>query len=210
MMKRPLDSLVWRVRNSNIDLRLSKEVTVKEIRDERPDVVILATGAKPINLSLPGLENPLTGEEVLTGRRRPGRRVLVIGGGMVGLEAAEFLAEREHQITVVELLEEVARDMLPITRKLTLKQLAASGVEVLTGVEVARLEGQRTFIAKDGREQLLGDFDSVVVAVGTRSVNDLEPLLRKEGVAVRVIGDAKKPRQIFDAVKEGHETAAEV
>lgn len=125
------------------------------------------------------------------------------------METAEFLVRNGHEVKVVEMLEDVARDVLPITRNLTLKHLAETGVEILTGTEVTRFEKKRTFAVSDGAEKYLGEFDSVVVAVGTRPVNELEMLLRQERLNVTVIGDAKAPRQIGDAVKEGFQVVAE-
>lgn len=210
MMLRPLNSLVYRIKSSEINLRLQHEATAEEVIAIHPDVAVVATGSKAILPSITGLDNPLTGEDILTGRRQVGKRVLIIGGGSVGLETAEFLARDDHLVTIVELLEDVARDMLPITRKLTLKALGDSGVKILTETEVTRFEGNRAFVSTEGSEQLLGEFDSVVVALGATSVNTLEPHLRQAGIEVRTIGDAAKPRQIYDAVKDGYDAAMEI
>jgi 2,4-dienoyl-CoA reductase (NADPH2) len=207
MMKRPLDSLIRQLRASNVDIRTFRAATAKEILDERPDQVIIATGATPIIPSIPGLRKPLTGEDVLTESTAVGKRVLIIGGGMVGLETAEFLVSKGHRITVVEMLEDVARDMLPITRKLTLKNLTEARVEILTSTEVTRFVGEEAFAISDGTEKSLGPFDSVVVASGTRSVNELAAFLHRPGLEVIVIGDAKAPRQIGDAVRDGFNAA---
>ena len=123
MMKRPLDSLIHMVEESSLDIRTSHPATVPDILAEHPDIAIVATGATPVIPSIPGLNHPLTGEEVLLKKAEAGDRVLIIGGGMVGLETAEFLLNEKRQITIVELLEDVARDMVPITRKLTLQHL---------------------------------------------------------------------------------------
>jgi pyruvate/2-oxoglutarate dehydrogenase complex dihydrolipoamide dehydrogenase (E3) component len=80
------------------------------------------------------LDNSLTGDDVLTGKKDFSKRLCNIGGGMVGLEVAEYLVRREHQVTVVELLDDIARDMEPITRNLTVKELTNSGVEILTSL----------------------------------------------------------------------------
>ncbi len=207
MLKGPLTSLIHNVKKSPVTLKLSHPATVDEVLNEKPDVLVLATGAAPIIPPIPGLDNPLTGEDILTEKTNVGKRVLVIGGGMVGLEAAEFLAHRQHEVTVVELLEEVARDMEPITKKLTLGGLVSQGVTIYTGTEVSRVEGKKVYVKKEGKEELLGEFDSIVVAVGTRSVNELEPQLRERGVEVKIIGDAKKPRQVYDAIRDGYDVA---
>ena len=181
----------------------------EELDSLKPDVVIVATGAKPIIPTIEGLENPLTGEDVLLGKKEIGHNVLVIGGGMVGLECAEFLVEKGHEITIVEMLEDVARDMDPISKKLTLAKLNSSGVKILTDTKVSRFEGKMTFIVKTGKveEELLGEFDSVVVSVGTSPVNDMAEALENKGFEVKVIGDAQKPRQVYDAIREGFDCA---
>jgi NADPH-dependent 2,4-dienoyl-CoA reductase/sulfur reductase-like enzyme len=210
MMKKPLTSLIRRVKLSHVNLRLSQKASPQDIAAEQPDLVILATGAIPVIPSIPGLSNPLTGQDVLTEKKEAGKRVLIVGGGMVGLETAEFLVKKGHQVTVVELLEDIARDMLPITKKLTVKELEKLGAQIITETNITRFEGKRAFVQSEEDEKLLGEFDSVVVAVGTSPVDDLAGHLAQAGLEVRVIGDAKKPRQIFDAVKEGFEVAAEI
>lgn len=208
MMKRPLDSLKRLIKETGIDVRTSRIAKAQDVLDEHPDQVIIATGATPVIPSIPGLKELLTGGDVLMEKSHVGECVLIIGGGMVGLETAEFLVQKGHRVTVVEMLDDIARDMLPITRTLTLKCLAEAQVEILTGTEITRFDGKRAFAICDGAEKSLGEFDSVVVAVGTRSVNELEILVRREGLDVRVVGDAKAPRQIGDAVKDGFEAVA--
>jgi pyruvate/2-oxoglutarate dehydrogenase complex dihydrolipoamide dehydrogenase (E3) component len=210
MMKRPLDSFVNRAKRSSIDFRLGQKATVENIVAENPDIVIIATGARPILPSIPGLNEILTGEDVLTEKKEVGNRVLIIGGGMVGLECAEYLVTKGHDLTVVELLEDIARDMEPITKKLTVNRLNSSKVKILTGVRITRLEGEKAFIELNEEEKYLGNFDSVVAAIGTRSVDDLIDPLRKRGIKVKTIGDARQPRRIYDAVKEGFETAIKI
>jgi 2,4-dienoyl-CoA reductase (NADPH2) len=210
MMKRPLISIVRRAQKSSIDFRLSQEATADNISAEEPDLVIIATGAIPIMPQIAGMEDALTGEDVLTDKKDVGKRVLIIGGGMVGLECAEFLAKKGHEVTVVELLEDIARDMEPITRKLTLRQLKSSNVRILTDTKIVRIDRGTAFAEIDEKQQPLGTFDSVVMAVGTKSVNDLIVPLQERNIRVEVIGDAKKPGQIYDAVKDGFDIALKI
>lgn len=210
MMKRPLDSMINSVRQSNIDVRTFCPATPQDILEEQPDHVIIATGATPIIPSIPGLVKPLTGKDVLGKRTPVGEHVLIIGGGMVGLETAEFLVNEGHKVVVVEMLADVARDMLPITRMMTVNHLAEAGIEILTSALVTRFAGEEAFVISDGAERSIGRFDSVVVTTGTRSVNELEALLRRPGLDVTVIGDAKTPRQIMDAVSEGFEAVTAI
>jgi 2,4-dienoyl-CoA reductase-like NADH-dependent reductase (Old Yellow Enzyme family)/thioredoxin reductase len=210
MMERPLAAFIRRVQASHIDLRLAREATPDDILAEHPDLVVLATGATPIIPPIEGLEGVLTGEDVLTEDKPVGRRVLIVGGGMVGLESAEFLSERGHEVTVVELLHDIARDMELITRRLTLSRIKPAGIRVCTDTRLVRFEGREAYAIRDEQEVLLGEFDSVVAAVGTRSVNELEAPLHQSDIAVRVIGDAAQPAQILDAVREGFNAALEI
>jgi 2,4-dienoyl-CoA reductase-like NADH-dependent reductase (Old Yellow Enzyme family)/thioredoxin reductase len=209
-MSKPLGALVRMVQKSPADIHLAEEATLEKIVDEKPDTVIIATGAVPIIPAIPGLDKVLSGEDVLTERENIGKRVLITGGGMIGLECAEFLARRDHEVIVVELLEEIGRGLEAITKILTLKNLASLGVKILTETEVTRFEGKKAYVRSKGEEQLLSEFDTVVAAVGTRSVNDLEALLHEKGFEVKVIGDAKEPGQIFGAVNQGYEAVLDI
>jgi len=207
MMRRPLDSLIHKITNSTVKLHLSKKAELQDILSEKPDIVIIATGAVPIDPSIPGLTNFLSAEDVLTERKSVGKKVLIVGGGMVGLECAEFLAARNHRVTIVELLDDVARDMMQLTKTMTMTALMQAGVDIKTGTRISRFAGGRAFAQNGGREIPLGNYDSVVVAVGMRSLNELGPLLNEMNIEVKVIGDARQPRQIHDAVRDGFEAA---
>lgn len=211
-MKRPFDSLVRAVEGSGIDLRTGVVPTVEDIVLLEPAKVIVATGSQPIIPAIPGLEGPLTAEEVLTGRRDAGARVLVLGGGLVGIELAEQLAGSGREVVVVELLEDVARDMEVITRKMTLKRLEALPVTIHTGTRLLRIDDGEAIVQTDEgvAETSLGVFDSVLVAVGHRSHDPLSAALREVGLEVEVVGDARAPGQVWDATQGGREVVLAV
>jgi pyruvate/2-oxoglutarate dehydrogenase complex dihydrolipoamide dehydrogenase (E3) component len=190
-----------------VDVRPGVEPTVEEIVALAPDHVIVGTGSRPIIPPIAGLTDPLTAEEVLTGTRTPGPRVLILGGGLVGLEMAEQLGGQGHEVVVVELLDDVARDMEAITRKMTLKRLEGLPVEVLTAARLVRIEDGEAIVASadDGDERSLGLFDSILVSVGHRSYDPLSDGLASAGLTVTVVGDASRPAQIFDATNAGRD-----
>ena len=204
-MGRPLRSLVAAVERSGVELKLGVEPTLESIVELDPMRVIVATGSQPIIPAIPGLENPLTSEDVLTGRRDAGPRVLILGGGLVGIELAEQLSVNGHEIVVVELLEDVARDMEAISRKMTLKRLKGLPVMIHTGTRLLSLEGGDAVVRDEitGDERSLGSFDSVLVAVGHRPRDPLSTELREAGFAVEVAGDARTPGQVWDATQDG-------
>ena len=131
--------------------------------------------------------------------------VLVVGGGLIGLEAAEFLHLRDHDVTVIEALDDVARDMEMITRKLTLKRL--SGVQIHTGARLQHIQDGVATVQIAGAPHELGPFDSVVLAVGSSPVDDLSAGLRDRGITTHVVGDAADLQQIMGAVRGGWRAA---
>jgi NADPH-dependent 2,4-dienoyl-CoA reductase/sulfur reductase-like enzyme len=207
-MERPLRSLVHAVESSDIELRIGVAPSVEDIVALDPATVIVATGSRPLLPPIPGLEDPLTAEEVLTGKRTPGARVLVLGGGLVGIEMADHLAANGHEVVVVELLEDIARDMEAITRTMTLKRLAALPVTIHTKTRLLRMEGKEAIVhINEGEaETSLGTFDSVIVSVGHRPFDPFSEALRSAGLEVAVVGDARAPGQIWDATQEARNT----
>jgi pyruvate/2-oxoglutarate dehydrogenase complex dihydrolipoamide dehydrogenase (E3) component len=204
-MERPLRSLIRAVQSAGIDVRTRFDATPAAVEALKPDRVVLATGSRPVIPPIPGLDDPLTAAEILTGRRQPGPRVLILGGGLVGIEMAEMLAARDHEVVVVELLEDIARDMEAVTRKMTLRRLQELPLTIHTSTRLTRLEDGEAFVVAEGStdEVSVGSFDSVIVAVGHRSYDPLSAELEKAGLDVAVIGDAVRPGQILDATRTG-------
>jgi NADPH-dependent 2,4-dienoyl-CoA reductase/sulfur reductase-like enzyme len=206
-MEMPLQSLIDAVNRSGAEIRTGVEATPDTILGLEPDHVIVATGSRPIIPRIEGLTDPLTAEEVLTGAREPGARVLILGGGLVGIEMAEQLGLAGHEVTVVELLADVARDMEAITRKMTLGRLQALPVTILTTTRLVRVVDGEAFVCGPDapEERSLGRFDSVLVAVGHSPHDALSEKLLRRGVSATVVGDASEPRQIFDATRAGRQ-----
>jgi 2,4-dienoyl-CoA reductase-like NADH-dependent reductase (Old Yellow Enzyme family)/thioredoxin reductase len=211
-MERPFRSLVGAVERSGVDLRVDTEATVANVVELEPRKVIIATGSRPIIPDIPGLESPLTAEQVLTGDRDIGPRTLVLGGGLVGIELAEKLAGNEHEVVVVELLGDVARDMEAVSRTMTLRRLQGLPVEIYTQTRLLRFERGEAIVRDEttGDERSLGSFDSVLLAVGHRSHDQLSAGLVESGLEVEVIGDARNPGRIWDATQEGRAAIAAI
>jgi len=204
-MGRPLESLVRAVERADLEVLTAFEASASSVLELEPDRVIVATGSRPVIPRIPGLDDPLTAEDVLKGGHQPGQRVLVLGGGLVGIEMAEMLAAQGRQVVVVEMLGDVARDMEPVTRKMTLRRLTELPVTIHTSTRLTRVEGGVAFVVEEGcdEEVGLGAFDSVLVAVGHESYDPLSQALKEAGVSVTVIGDAARPGQILDATRGG-------
>jgi NADPH-dependent 2,4-dienoyl-CoA reductase/sulfur reductase-like enzyme len=190
-----------------VGVELGKEVDERLIRDVRPDALIIATGSEQLLPDIPGIsgKNALMSWDVLSRKTDvPGETVVVAGGGMVGCETALYLAGQGKKVTIIEMLEELAGDMEPITRlDLLTEQLPETGVKSMTGKAITEISEEGAVIADARGRKSLVKAENVVVAIGSKSVNLLEENARNIVSEVYVIGDSLKPRQIINATFEG-------
>ena len=112
-------SFIVNCREAGVDIRTGTEATPELVASLKPDAIIIATGSVPLRLPIPGLDSCgcSTAEDVLTGKADTGKRVLVVGGGMVGCECVEFLTEREHPVDMIEMKPVIGEDIVPEARK---------------------------------------------------------------------------------------------
>jgi NADPH-dependent 2,4-dienoyl-CoA reductase/sulfur reductase-like enzyme len=209
-MARTLNSLLRSAYLSGANIRTGINATTEMVEILEPDVVLLATGAEPVTLPIEGLDGALTAKDVLNQTCDTGNRVLIVGGGLVGIEVAEFLAIRGKTVTVIEMLGDIARDMEPITRKLTLNRLQELPIEIFKETELQSVHAGRALALGPEGERDLGQFDSVVLAVGTRSNHELAVPLMAAGLEVHVVGDAADLKQIIGAVRSAREVACNI
>jgi len=183
-----------------------RSVSAEDVLREQPAAVIVATGAVPSVPDIPGVDGPRVFQawDVLAGTRKvDGRRVVIVGGGQVGCETAEFLAEQGKQVTILEMLQDLALDMEPISRLDMLGRFKRLGINGLTGVTATAIADST--VRTIDRHLRTGSFpaDAVVLAVGATPVNDLALDLAGRVGEVYVVGDAVRPRRIMEAAQEG-------
>lgn len=197
---------------SGVRVQLGKEATVDNIRETGPDVVVVATGSDVFIPGIPGFDR----EKVMTVRglkqeKLEGeKQVVVVGGGLVGCEAALGLAMDGHKVTVIEMLAGVAGDMMFINRISLLGEMEKYGVTILTEIKCQSIEGGNVIcLDKDGKEILL-PFDVVVAATGTKPVNALNDSAKDAFPNVFIIGDCVKSARISDAIHQGYITGIRI
>ena len=196
-------------RKHGVDIRLHTEATADSVLALEPDAVILCTGAVPVQMDVTneGIE-VLQAIDILNGEVIPGRRCLVIGGSMIGLETAEYLMMLHRKVTVLAEEDSVGSDI--VTADLFMEGLDKGGVMIRTGTTVRRFTADGAVCSDRNGEYVLSEFDTAVLAAGMESWNPLEEQLRGKVGELFVIGDAVRPRRMHDAVREAAETAARI
>lgn len=188
-------SMIVRAEQAGVNIRLNTEATEEPLRALAPDAVILATGSVPLVLPIPGLADCgyVTAQDLLLGKTAAGRRVLVVGGGMVGCEAAEYLAERGHQVAIVEMKDVIAADVTPENRRYMFRNFEENHVLLQPGAKVTRFYADGVdYALADGTAGSLRGYDTVVLAMGSRSNAGLKETAGKVAGQVLVIGEAAK------------------
>lgn len=192
---------------NNVILKLGMEATADIIKKERADVVIVATGSQPLIPEISGVDgsNVVTAQEVLGAEVKVGSTVVIIGFGMVGCETANYLSEQGTKVTLLDLKDEVevAGDVEESSRFHLLKSLVDKEVSILGSRTIMEInnEGVITIDVQGNTE--VHKADTVVLATGSQPLAELIPQIAEFANEYYVIGDAKEPRRIMDAIWEG-------
>ncbi len=202
--------LVSEISRLGVEVLLGTKATADLIEQIGGDEIILASGAVPVIPTgvLPGQDNILLADDVLHDPSPVGERVAIIGGGMVGLETAEFLIDRHREVIVIEMGEVIAPDLNERVRKLLLDRLWSRPIDILLKTLFKTyLSKERTMVVeREGIVEHLTSIENVVVAMGYRSetcqlLDDLTHL----SIPITVIGDAVRARSALEAIREGFE-----
>ena len=193
-----------------VDIRLNTPVTPAMIAEMKPHTLINAIGAEPIVVPVPGHDKAfvVNSHDVLNGKAAVTGKAVVIGGGMVGVETAEYLAEKGASVTVLEMLPEICAD-LGAPRKICVNEsVYAAGIVPVTGVTVKEIRDGEVIGEKDGAE-VSYPCDYAVMAVGSRKRDgsSLAAACYENGVAYFEIGDAAGARRALNATREGFDAA---
>ncbi|MEW6613898.1 MAG: FAD-dependent oxidoreductase [Thermodesulfobacteriota bacterium] len=216
----------------NVKLFLEKDVTQSMVKNLKPGAVVISTGASPKLPDIPGIkrDNVFTAKEVLAGRARIGKRIVIAGGGAIGCETALFLAtkgtvtpdaavflssygaldpetavsltRRGKDITIVEMFKKIGRDIGKTSLWVMRKRLKNHGINIVTEAKVEEITENGVKIKKGDYQELL-EADTIVLAVGSESDNKLFNELQGEVKELYAIGDCKEPRKALDAIYEG-------
>lgn len=188
-----------------VDVRLNKKATIENIGRGSYDKVILAAGASPVVPPIRGIEYTIPVSDYLTHKVKAGKRVVIIGGGLAGTEAACDIAPNAESVTIVEMMPDIlytAAHCLNNDQQLR-DMVKDRGVKVKADAKVINITSDRITYEKDG-ESFSIPYDTIFNAAGFKSNNELEDPLEGFYDNVTVIGDAVSPRKILNAVHEAY------
>lgn len=200
-------------KKAGIEIRLSTKVTPEVIKDINPDEVIVAIGSSPMKLNIPGgdLANVTNSHDVLADKVKVDGDVVVVGGGLVGLEVAEYLSGNVGKITVVEMLNEVAKDLGHLRKICVMENLYEEGITTITNAKCVEIKDNSVIIDKEGTLEEI-PCNSVVISIGSRS-RDSKVILEycdENKIPYHVIGDAVRARRALNSIKEAVDVARKI
>ncbi len=212
ILKDFVDHLERQLRKLPVKLVIGRPFTPASLRRGKPDVVIVATGASPLFPPIDGIREARTTsvDDALSNSASLGEKVLVIGGGGIGAEVADFLSEEGKEVTLVEMREGIALDLVGHLQYFLNKRLREKGVRILTSTKATRFEKQGVWVEDPQGTRKLEGFDSIVIALGSTPDNELFQSLKRKVSEVYVVGDASKPREVMEALVEGEEIALKI
>ncbi|HIJ81435.1 MAG TPA: FAD-dependent oxidoreductase [Desulfuromonadales bacterium] len=234
------DDLERQVELSGATVVYNSRVESQFLDDVRPEALIIATGGEPITPPIPGAALPhvVQAWDVLTDNVATGSRIVIIGGGAVGIETALLLAEKgtlsgeaikfllvhgaesledlyglatrgSKKVTIIEMLGELGKNFGRSTRWGMMQDVERYGVTTRASAKVVEITADCVRIECDGIPEEI-PADTVVLAVGTRSCNPLQELAAARGIPFRVAGDAVQPAMVFDAIHQGFTAGREI
>lgn len=209
-----MDWVNWAVsqlEKRQVTIRLHEEITDQRLLSEKPDAVILASGALPTAAGIPGISSAhvFDARDVLMDRVGLKGPAVILGAGYVGMETADFLIGKGIRVVVLEML------AVPPVGKFTArgywlhKRIRDGGGRLIFGAAVTNIGPDSvSFVQKD--QEWREPASMVVTAVGARSENGLETVLRDLGIPCLTVGDARSPRRLLEAIHEGHKAGREI
>jgi 2,4-dienoyl-CoA reductase-like NADH-dependent reductase (Old Yellow Enzyme family)/thioredoxin reductase len=212
ILKDFIDQLERQLRKLPVKIAIGKPFTLASLRRGKPDAVIVATGAKPFFPPIDGIREAKTisVDDALSGSASLGRKVLVIGGGGIGAEVADYLSEEGKEVTLVEMREGIALDLVGHLQYFLNKRLREKGVKILTSTKATRFEKQGVWVEDSQGTKKFEGFDSIVIALGSTPDDELFQSLKGKVSEVYAVGDASKPREVMEALVDGEEIALKI
>lgn len=191
-----------------VDVKLGTEVSVDDEILANCDKIIVGTGAVPMNPPIPGIDGSNVVNVIDAHKNKEllkGENIVICGGGLSGCDSAlELATEEGKKVTIVEMADAIAKDVMFINAASLIPMLASAGVKIYTSSKVTSIDSDGVYVQKaDGTSELI-KADTVVTAFGMIKNNKLaEEIKSKYHTKTRVVGDCEKVGKVGTAVRTG-------
>ena len=203
----------------NLYIFKNTEGTPENIRKFHPNIIVSSTGSAPLLPPIAGLKDRIDNENhniySILGmishindfpKDLEGKKVVVVGGGAVGLDVVEFFADRNADISIVEMMDQIGRDLDPVSKNDTKTMMKKHNVHQLTKTALLEVKDSSFLVKGDGEPYEL-PFEYGFVCLGMRAQGQLYQNLTEEfsseDVEIMNIGDSQRARRIIDGTQEG-------
>lgn len=207
------DYLQRLLKKYGVQVTLGTEVTREKVIDLKPDAVVIATGAIPTGLRVPGIDgkNVVQGHDVIEGKAKPQGKVVVVGGRFIGMEVAIWLSEEGHDVSLVTKagLGENGIRLEKFTFKTLANRLVELRVPLYLHATVLEIT-DRSVIFSMGGEVYSMPADTVILAVGMRSEDRLAKELEGVSAEIHMVGDCVKPRDAAEVAYQAMRIAVKI
>lgn len=208
-----------RLAEAGVDVRMGVELTAEDIqRDFAGYEVVLSYGAEPIVPGfMTGFKQVMTADDLLAGRAFPGKKIVIVGGGSVGCETADYLAPlvndlapSNRDVTLIEMTKTLAANEGGAGRAVLVTRILDKGVHVFTEAKLTSVTEDTIAYEKDGEEHVIEGADTLVLALGYRPNTQLADVLSEAGFTCHVVGDSKQCGNLRDAIEAAYALACEL
>ncbi|MDD3225006.1 MAG: FAD-dependent oxidoreductase [Clostridium sp.] len=190
-----------------VTIKYNTDVDKDMLKKLNADAVIIATGSTPKIFSLGNNSLVSTAEQILMGKKDPGKKTVVIGGGLVGCETALMLAKKGSDVTIVEALPDILYNNGPTcsaNSQMLRDLIPFNGISVLANSKVLEATDKSVIVEKDGEKKEI-PVDSIILSVGYNSDNNLYESIKDDLDNVYLLGDAKKVSNIMYSIWDAFE-----
>ena len=204
------DLMIREAKERGVEFVMNTKVTPEYIKEMKPGAVMLATGSVPSKPPVPGIENAIQAMDMYAGAP-VGKKVVMVGGGLVGCEAGLHLQKTGHEVTVIDMLDRVANESFGMYRDALVWEMEKMGMVSIPKTRCLEIKADGVVIENaDGVQTLPAD--TVIYALGMKSVStkELEEAAKEVGAYVAVIGDAIQPAKVDRATRTAYLAAIEI
>ena len=211
--------LKTRLEKNNVEVRLNTPVTKELIEKEFADYEIVgAYGAKPnIIPAFTEFNQWTTADDILSGKAFPGQKIVILGGGSVGCELADYLAPllndrfiRNRDITVLEMGKEILMTETGAGRSVLVQRMLQKGIHIECNAKMTKAQDGKIYYEQNGTERVIENVNTLVFAVGYHVDATMEEMLKQTNRPYYLIGDCNKVGNIKDAICTAYEVARKI